>query len=130
MIIGMLPIVWTPLSAQTTFTSFDAGPHATAIACAPSNNGTGHLICAQNIGAEIGGVSWQAPPAVGGSGTAGTIDHITPVALASGQTTQNNPYCGSANDGSGNVNCIVYRKNTSISGAPTNAVGIGFYPPG
>jgi hypothetical protein len=73
------------VSQQATaqaITKFDTGgTTSTGIACAPSNNGTGHLVCVQTIGSEIGGVSWEAPPAPGGNQAPGTVDHITPVAL-------------------------------------------------
>src|SRR5579859_2874320 len=108
-----------------TITKFDtAGTTSTGIACAPSNNGTGHLVCIQTVGSEIGGVSWEAPPAPGGSQAAGTVDHITPVALPSGQSVKDFSSCGSANDGTGNVNCLLYSTSSSGFGAPTNVEGI------
>jgi hypothetical protein len=121
-----------PISAQGV-TKFDTGgTTSSGIACAPSNNGTGHLVCVQYIGSDIGGVSWEAPPAPGGSQAAGTIDHITPVAFASGQSAAFSPSCGSANDGTGTVNCVVYSRlpQVGVQAQPINAAGVGFYPPG
>jgi hypothetical protein len=122
-----------PVAAQTA-TSFDQpGTSTGAIACAPSNNGSGHMVCVQYIvgsgsSTSIGGVSWEVPPANGGNQPAGTLDFITAVAPPSGQSFGFVPSCAPANDNSGTADCIVYSR-AGTSGAAVNILGIGFYPP-
>jgi hypothetical protein len=90
-----------------------SGIAAGAIGCAPSNNGTGHLECAEyTAGNGLAAVSWQAPPGPNGVPNApaateavGTVDHLalaTPAGPPKGV-----PGCATAADGAGTLICLV-----------------------
>lgn len=121
-----------PAMAQATASLSTPMPNAaTSIGCAPSNNGTGHLVCGQFVGGAFTGVSWQAPAPPGGTlpnrpgiETSGKVDHTTTVSFA-GQTPSA-PSCGPANDGSGSAVCMVTTRSTDGS---ANFFGVSFYPP-
>jgi hypothetical protein len=85
-----------------------------AISCAPSNNGTGHLVCLEyGSGGNLVGVSWEAPPAVGGSEAPNAVDPLSPVLPTPAGTPQGAPGCGPANDGSGSIVCLIVAKTSS-----------------
>lgn len=88
---------------------------ATAIGCAPSGNGTGHMICVEySKSPSLVGVSWEGPPALGsGPGTepAGTIDTINPLGTAAGIPV-GAPGCATTFDGDGTVACLVVSAGT------------------
>jgi hypothetical protein len=99
---------------------------ATGISCAPSQNGTGHMICGEELrpggNTVFGGASWQAQPTV--TGAAGTeaafTTHFSTTTLAAGPFT-GTPGCASAGDGSGVVICAVEGPNNGL-------VGIAIHP--
>jgi hypothetical protein len=112
-------------SAQTT------GPHdlqtnvVTGLGCAPSNNGTGHLNCAEELAnttaggsALLGGVSWQVPGNANPPEAAGTVDAITSVDLPSNGPFTGTPGCAKTNDNpaSGTVICAVEGTNNGLYG--------------
>jgi hypothetical protein len=110
-------------SAQTV--PLTTGIAKGAISCAPSNNGTGHMVCLEYAGSgSLVGVSWEAPPAINGSEAPGTIDPLNPLATPAG-TPNGAPGCGSANDGSGAAVCLVVAK----AGSGFTFQGIAFSPP-
>lgn len=102
------------------------GVGVVGISCAPSNNGSGHMICVEytNAGTVIG-VSWEAPLAPKNNNTeAAAALHQTPISVPAG-TLKGFPSCGSANDGSGTVSCLSLTLGT-------NGIvlqGASFYPP-
>jgi hypothetical protein len=110
-------------SAQTV--SLTAGIAKGGMSCAPSNNGTGHLVCLEYASSgTLIGVSWEAPPAVNGSEAPNTIDTLNPLATPAGTPT-GSPGCGPSNDGSGSVVCLVIAKTSS----GFTLQGIAFSPP-
>jgi hypothetical protein len=115
-----------PVCAQST--QLTAGIVTGAVGCAPSNNGTGHLVCAQySTSGAIVGVSWQTPPGapLGPTGREprGQIDPL-PLSPA-GMALVGAPACGPANDGTGTVGCLV----VSSAGGNYAVSGVAFYPP-
>ncbi len=112
-----------PIAAQTV-TLTNAGVVNGAISCAPSNNGTGHMVCLEySASGSLLGVSWQAPPGATGEIT-DTVDTETLAAPAGSLVGA--PGCGPENDGHGTTACLVVSKTTSGS---FNIQGIAFYPP-
>jgi hypothetical protein len=110
-------------SAQTT------GPHdlqtnvVTGLGCAPSNNGTGHLICAEELAnttaggsALLGGVSWQVPGNANPPEISGTVDQITSVDLLPNGPFTGTPSCAKTLDGTGTVICAVEGTNNGLYG--------------
>jgi hypothetical protein len=112
-----------PVAAQTA-TLTNGGVTAGAISCAPSNNGTGHMVCLEYSTSEsLIGLSWQAPPGATGE----TTDTVDVDSLAApGGTLVGAPGCGPENDGLGTAACLVVSKTTSGS---FTLQGIAFYPP-
>jgi len=123
-----------PAASQTATLS---GNVATgAVSCAPSNNGTGHMVCLEysTAGALIG-VSWQAPPQglhVPGdqlqqpAEPANTID-TDPLMPNLGATAVGVPGCTSENlKDFGAIVCLIVSKTASGSFL---LQGISFYPP-
>lgn len=114
------------LSTPGTTTSGEIG-------CAPSNNGTGHLVCGQFVGNTFQGVSWQAPAPPGGTlpnkagvEASGKVDKTNTVALPSGQSEKFAPSCGPADDGTGSAVCMIM---AVLSNETTDFYGISVYPP-
>jgi hypothetical protein len=133
-----------PAAAQTaTLTS--SGVATGAISCAPSANGTGHMVCLEySTSGSLIGLSWQAPPTTGfkaapvaatqtapaiiaGEGTeiVGTID-VDNALPAPGGTPVGTPGCAPEDNDTGTTACLVVIKTTSGSFA---IQGITFYPP-
>ncbi len=101
-----------PAAAQSV--PLTTGIATGAISCAPSNNGTGHLVCLEyGSGGSLVGVSWQAPPAAGGSEAPNTVDLLGPALPAPAGAPQGAPGCGSANDGSGSIVCLIVARTSS-----------------
>src|SRR5690242_18520305 len=62
-----------PAAAQTE-TLTNGGVVPGAMSCAPSNNGTGHMVCLEYLASgSLLGLSWQAPPGATGEPT-DTVD--------------------------------------------------------
>ncbi|HLJ86804.1 MAG TPA: hypothetical protein VKZ53_08265 [Candidatus Angelobacter sp.] len=104
------------------------GSGVSALGCSPSNNGTGHMVCAETIGNSMTGVSWLAPP------NAGTINNVNlgaPAAPANSALSLGQVSCGSANDGSGSAICGVQTTitNASTGQQSSELYGVMFYPP-
>jgi hypothetical protein len=96
------------------------------ISCAPSNNGSGHMICLEYTSAgSLMGVSWEAPPTPkdNNTETTDTLDSI-PIS-APGGTLTGVPSCGSANDTSGAVSCL----SLTLGSNGIILQGASFYPP-
>jgi hypothetical protein len=120
--------------AQTPFNLApgEAGDTVSSISCAPSNNGTGHLVCAEYVNTGTGlinGVSWLAPP------TAPTPpDPLpTPEAKSEGSPLAGAPSCAPRNSASGAVICLGRSPATSVIGrsfttVTTKIFGIAFTP--
>lgn len=121
---GLLSIgIPDPVMAQTTALQSNVG---TSISCAPSQNGTGHMICGDEIlqagggNTLLGGVSWQNRPTITPVGPGGVIE--PPFTVDRSNTTlpagvfTGTPGCSSTNDGSGDVICAVEGPNNGIYG--------------
>lgn len=119
-----------PAGAQTLLDSTDLTEQ---MGCAPSNNGTGHMICLDVVNNfQLQGFSWEAPPAGNrppGNGIEppDTVDPL-PIALASGTQALSTPACGPANDGQGTVTCLTVVRNGPNPPVWT-VLGISLYPP-
>jgi len=102
---------------------------ATAIGCATSNNGTGHVVCLEySTGGGLVGVSWQPPPALnGGPGTEppGTLHTLAPAFPNPAAPPVGAPGCGFTNDNTGIVSCLVVTKDSN----GFYLSGYAFYPP-
>jgi hypothetical protein len=87
---------------------------ATAIGCAASGNGTGHMICLEYTqGTGLAGVSWEGPPAPSGAAgiePPGTVDTINHLGTAAG-TLRGAPGCATTGDGT--VGCLVVSESSS-----------------
>jgi hypothetical protein len=106
--------------AQTTALQLNV---ATSISCAPSQNGTGHMICGEELrepgggNTVFGGVSWQARPTVTPGGPVEppfTVDQSN-ITLPAGTFT-GTPGCTSTGDGTGTVICAVEGPNNGLYG--------------
>lgn len=117
------------VGAQALTVQLTPGVAATAIGCAPSNNGTGHMVCLEyGLAGALIGVSWETPPArSNGVGTerAGTLDQLNPPLPNPAATPTGAPGCGPANDGSGTVSCLV----VTVNSGGYFLLGVAFYPP-
>ena len=114
---------WTQnANAQTILTT---GIATGAIACAPSNNGTGHMICVEYTTAgAVRGTSWQAPPGPRATDPTDTVQ--PPVSLnAPAGTPTGSPGCGPSNDSSAAASCLII--STTSTGLSFQAVKL--YPP-
>jgi hypothetical protein len=103
------------------------GGDATAISCAPSGNGTGHMVCLEYAGGQLIGLSWQAPPsAIGkiGSEPTGTLGQFTLQPAQPPATPVRAPGCAPVFDG-GTISCLVVTENSS----GFSLLGVSFYPP-
>jgi hypothetical protein len=108
--------------------------------CAPSNNGTGHMVCIQLNGTSATGVAWVpggfpgASPTTPGFEAAGTIDTPLPLGVpaSTGTLGLDQASCVPANDGRGNVICVVAAENVvtqTNGGTPGSFLyGIAFNP--
>ncbi|MGB8842637.1 MAG: hypothetical protein WCC64_16380 [Aliidongia sp.] len=114
-----------PAAAQTTILT-SGGVATGAISCAPSNNGTGHMVCLEySTSGSLIGLSWQAPPAAGGNTE--LVGKIDTVSLANpGGTLVGAPGCGPENNNTGTIACLVVSKTSNGSFI---LQGIAFYPP-
>jgi hypothetical protein len=116
-----------PAAAQTTILT-SSGVATGAIGCAPSNNGTGHMVCLEySTSGSLTGLSWQAPPASGGnSEVPGTVDTDTALTATAAGTPMGTPGCGSEDNGTGAVACVIVSKTSS---GGFSIQGVAFYPP-
>ena len=116
---GIPAILSNPAVAQTV--QFGAGQSVApdVVSCAPSNNGTGHLVCAEMFSGSntLQGVSWQTPPF-----GQGAVNQMPLGAPAPGLLAGRRPGCGSAADGTGTVLCALEANDNRL-------YGIAFYPP-
>ncbi|HET9623877.1 MAG TPA: hypothetical protein VFP84_21040 [Kofleriaceae bacterium] len=111
-------------AAQTTALQSNA---VTNVSCAPSQNGTGHMICGEELrmptgNTIFGGLSWQAQPTTTGApGTEapGTV-HSSNITLPAGGFT-GTPGCSQTADGSGSVIC-------AVEGPGNGLYGIAIHP--
>jgi hypothetical protein len=105
-------------AAQTKALQTNVG---TSISCAPSQNGTGHMICGEELqpggNTVFGGASWQAQPTVTGApGTeAPFTTHFSTTTMPAGPFT-GTPGCASTGDGTGVVICAVEGPNNGLYG--------------
>lgn len=122
---------FVPVHALTTQLSTGIAPGA--VACIPSANGTGHMVCAEytNTGSVVG-ISWQAPgtfkvfgnPDAGHPfGTSGMVDPPLPLGSPAG-TLVGAPSCAAAENGTGSATCLVVVK----TGAAYEIQGVTFNP--
>lgn len=112
----------------------------TNLSCAPSNNGTGHVLCSEELGAAngstptLGGVSWQAPNGLP-AGTlvgpnkapveaSGTVDQMPSVVFPNGPFT-GTPGCAQVNDNTGSVICAVEGTNNGLYGIAIHPEPLG-----
>jgi hypothetical protein len=140
-IAGMLLSALLLQSASAQSVSFplaagEAGDNARDISCAPSNNGSGHLVCAEYVaagsvvtGGAINGVAWLAPPTMP---TPGTSALATPQPLIPLPKLVGAPSCAPRNDGNGTATCLG-TSSFSIGGRGITTVtitffGVSFYP--
>jgi hypothetical protein len=98
-----------PAAAQSTSLA-TSGIVPGALSCAASNNGTGHIECAEYLtGGGWAAVSWEAPPGPNsnpaGAEAVGTVDHL-PLPTPAG-SLQGFPGCTTAADGGGTIICLV-----------------------
>ncbi len=121
----LLPSISRQAIAQTRALESNV---VTSISCAPSQNGTGHMICGEELRAPgagntfFSGVSWQSLPTV----TPGapveppfTVDS-SDITLPAGPFT-GTPGCSSTGDGSGTVIC-------AVEGPSNGLYGIAIHP--
>jgi hypothetical protein len=114
-----------PVFAQQT--QLSGGIAAGAISCAPSANGTGHMVCAEYAAAgALYGVSWQVPGTVGpprqqqfhnGQVVAvvealNTVDPPQTLGSPAGPL-QGAPSCGPANDLTGTAACLFVSRGST-----------------
>lgn len=97
------------------------------VSCSNSNNGTGHVLCLEEInnpggnGPILGRVSWQAPnspspPPGSGIESAFKVDQDPPdLTMPSGPFT-GAPGCANTSDGSGTVICAIEGSNNGLYG--------------
>jgi len=114
------------------FAGTDGG--SAGISCSNSNNGTGHMLCLEELTNPnggtplLGGVSWQTPnsPAAGtlpappnGNGaiiqTTGVVDPMPSISMPNGTFT-GTPGCATTGDGSGTVICALEGSNNGLYG--------------
>jgi hypothetical protein len=111
-----------PVAAQTT-TLTTGGVATGALSCAPSVNGTGHMVCLEySTAGSVIGLSWQAPPGAA-TETTGTVVGDS-LAQPSGVPV-GAPGCGPDINGLGTVTCLVVSETASGFALQ----GIAFYPP-
>jgi hypothetical protein len=108
------------------------------VSCSNSNNGTGHVICLEEINNPggnsplLGRVSWQAPnsPAAGAGAfnapieSAGKIDPDPDITMPSGVFT-GAPGCANTSDGTGTVICAIEGSNNGLYGIAIHPQPIG-----
>jgi hypothetical protein len=99
---------------------------ATSLSCAPSMNGSGHMICGEGLrpagGAfTFGGVSWQSQPTTGTppepAFTVDTMNSSFPVTTGPFGGT---PGCTTTSDASGSVVCAAAGPNGGLYGISTH----------
>jgi hypothetical protein len=105
----------------------NSGIAAGATSCVASNNGTGHMVCAEyTTSGSVVGQSWQATPG-GGTGNgreaAGTLDPTLSLGSLTG-TSVGAPGCAPEDDGTGTAACLF----VSQSGGAYNFQVAAFYP--
>jgi hypothetical protein len=114
------------VSAQSTQTDPLQSNVISGLSCAPSNNGTGHMICGEELSNPtsggptlLGGVSWQvdgnAPFTGGPFETIGQVHQITSVTLPDGPFTST-PGCAKTNDVTGFAICAFQGTNNGLYG--------------
>jgi hypothetical protein len=114
--------LYQPVVAQTT-TLTTGGVATGAVSCAPSGNGTGHMVCLEySTAGLVIGLSWQAPPGAA-TETTGTVVGDS-LAQPSGVPV-GAPGCGPDLNGLGTTTCLVVSETTSGFALQ----GIAFYPP-
>lgn len=114
---GVLTVVGSrPAAAQSGLQS----NVVTGLSCAPSQNGTGHMICGEELGGKLfGGTSWQGNFTT--TGAPGTEAPFTVHAMSAGLPASSGPFtaspgCSQTADGSGAVICAVQGPSNGLYG--------------
>jgi hypothetical protein len=133
--LGLFVFLQAGFSGQALAQSLLQHNVITGLSCAPSNNGSGHMICSGDMTNPNGGtpvlagVSWQAPngPAKGATGAngapveaSGTVDQMTSIEFPNGPFT-GTPSCAFTNDDTGTAIC-------AVEGTTNGLYGIAIHP--